>query len=821
MTSPSQEHPESIEPEKSSPQNLGSDVPHDLQNPEPSETLTLQIPCPQNPQQDDDPDQIQIEEDPNTGDAEMPASIPPLVTDLQVKSSTASPRLGGGPKRKKKGLKRRGKEKNFSKKRKILDEILKPIPFVPPDLDFSRHEKLLKRLGLWDFVHLEFDRSLRTDLLAQLIASYGDRCSYVNGARINVSRADLARALKLPVKKDKDTVVEEEESEESKSFVQEFLSKWVILQGDEMDDMWIMPPEVSNWTKVIKEGHFEKLDWASLIWSMVEKELKSAPDLGNCYYASHLQCLIKCQKEELLREEPKMEVDNKEEEEEEEEGTGDVKMVDGEVKMVDGEVKMVDGDATMVDRDVTMVDGDVTMVDGVDESRGDPELEEHNIELSLGGQEKVKKDSVEIEQEVGRNDDIIDFGGSKELEPEQSVLDRKIEYGSDHILQRCSLGDVGEDCEEDGKKDLGGEIEEGGEDGQEDDEEEEEHEEVFTMSLKGEALDGITSSNLIEAMDAAQLTFRAGMQIRDNSLPDFLVSRVDTQSIPVGSSFLGNVNKRDIGHETGTSDHSLNGNNKRLRADSQWHEKQSDFYGVLQDAQQSLAKARVLYAEREQSYNELNMNQQLLLHELQERQRLIDQLQKARFEEQHKRQVEVFRLERELYMMGNLLDGYRKALKETHRNFAEYRARCPQPDEPLYKDVKGSGGLVLSTAELEKQRLKEEEEERINRLLLERKFKDFEAGWLAKFESHKDAVFSLDERLNIADKDVKQLKELANRRVSETPEHDPNEHDPNEPDQNEPDPNEPDPNEPNGNEPDANEPEGNEPDGNEPDPNES
>ena len=103
-------------------------------------------------------------------------------------------------------MKRRGKEKNFSKKRKILDEILKPIPFVPPDLDFSRHEKLLKRLGLWDFVHLEFDRSLRTDLLSQLIASYGDRCSYVNGARINVSRADLARALKLPVKKDKDTV---------------------------------------------------------------------------------------------------------------------------------------------------------------------------------------------------------------------------------------------------------------------------------------------------------------------------------------------------------------------------------------------------------------------------------------------------------------------------------------------------------------------------------------------------------------------------------------------------------------------------------------
>ena len=46
---------------------------------------------------------------------------------------------------------------------------------------------------------------------------------------------------------------------------------------------------------------------------MVEKELKAAPSLGNCFYALHLQCLLKCQREELLKEESvKIEIDAKE-----------------------------------------------------------------------------------------------------------------------------------------------------------------------------------------------------------------------------------------------------------------------------------------------------------------------------------------------------------------------------------------------------------------------------------------------------------------------------------------------------------------------------
>ena len=50
-----------------------------------------------------------------------------------------------------------------------------------------------------------------------------------------------------------------------------------------------------------------------MVWYMVEKELNATPSLRNCYYASHLQCLLECQREELLKEESvKMEIDAKE-----------------------------------------------------------------------------------------------------------------------------------------------------------------------------------------------------------------------------------------------------------------------------------------------------------------------------------------------------------------------------------------------------------------------------------------------------------------------------------------------------------------------------
>ena len=283
------------QPQPDPNQNLDPAMPQQLD--ESPKTLILETLQPQDKCDDqDDP----IEEEANIDDPDLPVPLSPPNTDLHVTTTTtttanAGSRRGGGPKRKKTATKRRAQEKKAQKKLEILTEILRPIPFVPnKTLDFSSHEKLLKRVDLWDFIHLEFDGNVRGDLIAQLIATYNSqsRCSYVNGCRIGVNRADLARALKLSVKKDKDSIVEIEESKESIGFLEEFVSNWVLLQ----EDTWMMPVEVLNWTKMIKEGHFEKVDWAGLIWFMVEKELMAAPKLGNCYYASHMQCLIKFQK---------------------------------------------------------------------------------------------------------------------------------------------------------------------------------------------------------------------------------------------------------------------------------------------------------------------------------------------------------------------------------------------------------------------------------------------------------------------------------------------------------------------------------------------
>ncbi|PPD69276.1 hypothetical protein GOBAR_DD33844 [Gossypium barbadense] len=399
-----------------------------------------------------------------------------------------------------------------------------------------------------------------------------------------------------------------------------------------------------------------------------------------------------------------------------------------------------------------------TSADLVDESHGGSQLEEHNIELSLGGQDNLmNKDDAEKEAAVG-DEDAMDCEESKGDGPQDVQWnldgDSYMDVGGENFLRPCNLGDVDMDVQ---------------------DEQEEQHEEGFTISPKGDNLEAVHSANLLEGMETADVPFTTGLHIRDNSSGEFLVSRVDARTVPAVSSFLSNGNKREIGHENDISHNSLNLSNKRLRTDEQW-DKSSDFDTCMEQMQHWMDKARMLYAAKDQACGDSSMHQQVLLHELQRRDTLIEHLQKAKFEEQQKRQMEVYRLERELYLMENLLDGYRKALKETNRTFAEYRARCPLPDEPLYKDVTGSGGLVLSTREIEKLRLKQEEEDRLNRLLTENKIKDFEAGWIRKFDAHRDAVSLLSDKLTNAENEVKLLKELCNRKVSAgTPECVPNE----------------------------------------------
>ncbi|KAJ6291486.1 hypothetical protein OIU76_023539 [Salix suchowensis] len=728
--------------------------------------LILEIPNP-NPQEDDPTNQ-------NHDDFED-------LTVLSPATAAASRRGSGVRKGRKANKKRRVQVKKSEKKLETLSQTLKPIPFVPNKaLDFASHETLLKKLGLWDFVHLQFDTLLRADLLAQLIAGYNPamRGSYVNEVKIMVNRADLGRALKLPVKKDKGNVVdgasEVKESAESIGFIEELVSNWILLH----EDTWMMPPDILNWIKLIKEGNFEKLDWAGMVWYMVEKELNASPSLGNCYYASHLQCLLKCQREELLKEESvKMEIDTKEGEEEEEcLKTEEVGLkTDGVVKMEDSVKK----------------DDDVKMDE---EFRGESSvLEEHKIELSLGGMDNSGKEEGENEGEGKENvgdEDLMSFEQRKE-EEDQGQWGKNSMDG--HFLQPCSLNQVGGmtceeekkqqvevDGEEEGKGGEGGEEEEGEEEEteeqareeeleEEEEEEEEDDDDVgFHISSKRSILEVVNSENLLEAMGSAQVPFSSGVQIHDNVSPgEFLVSRVDTETIPGDSSLFGNAggSKRVIDHlESDMPHHSLSGSNKRMRSDGHWDTKPySDFDIFEEEMQHMMGKARMMMEQKEESCQQINMHNQVLFNELQQRDNFIQQLQKAKMEEQRKSQLDIYRLERELYMMGDLLEGYRKALKETHKAFAEYRAKCQVPEEPIYKDT-GSGGLVLSTTELEKQRLKQEEEERLNRLLFEKMVKEFEVECILKFEGYEDTVKLLGDKLLVVEKNFYLLKEMFGER---------------------------------------------------------
>lgn len=103
------------------------------------------------------------------------------------------------------------------------------------------------------------------------------------------------------------------------------------------------------------------------------------------------------------------------------------------------------------------------------------------------------------------------------------------------------------------------------------------------------------------------------------------------------------------------------------------------------------------------------MNLEYFVAQLQQRDSIIHSLERSVLEEQCKKQVEIYWLEQELCIMAQLLHGYRKDLKETKVAFAEYTERFQQPDDPIYKDVGGNGGVVFSVMELDKQRLEKEE----------------------------------------------------------------------------------------------------------------
>lgn len=580
----------------------------------------------------------------------------------------------------------------------LLEKNLRPMPFTPAKaIDFVRHERVFRALGLWDFAHVDLAGPVRTDLLTQLIANYDHsaRRSWVNGERIAVSRPCLARALGLQWKKDKAGTSENKDGdheflsgEESIAVVMDFMSNWVLLHEE---DACILPGEVMAATQLVKEGQAQKVEWSALIWTMVEKELVEAPLSGFCYYASHLQCLMRHQKPGMF--------------EGEEEDPMEAPLVEEQDANDDGVLNPEPAhDSPPVD----------TLTQGTD------------LCLALGGDESFLKD---------------DTGECRATDEDQWLPGTK-SIGGEHCLQRCNLNDIQSvGCEDMVRQEVGM-----GDEGHY----------VDDISTKFSNLEQMTSTDLLQAMDTVNSPYTMPLQAMEPSSVELLVSRpdplksVELESCVAGSSLFKNMSKREIDEiddEDEANDISHfphHGNHpKKMRTDGPWDQMSLTIDKCMDEAQSWMEKAKILFSQREHEVTSAQMQIQYMNGLLQQKDHHIQLLEKTRLEDQQRRQMEICRFEHELGVMARIVQGYRKALMETRHAFSEYRQQFPQGDEQLYKDDDEGEGDVITTKELERKRLLKEEARRHAVQMVD----NFNSTWLEKFNGYQDRVDQLEKRL--------------------------------------------------------------------------
>ncbi|CAM8900690.1 unnamed protein product [Rhodiola kirilowii] len=395
--------------------------------------------------------------------------------------------------------------------------------------------------------------------------------------------------------------------------------------------------------------------------------------------------------------------------------------------------------------------------DFLDLHSGFPEgkSEEPSIELTLG------QDNTETENT--QPDDVMNFEDLGLGDTDNWQLNENIGEG-EPFLRQCSLSEkssfdierrVEDNIIDDDAMDDDDEEEEV--DADDDDEEEADDDandeveagvdEETNLAEKFDSLHGIPSAHMYQAVDISQGAFGSPLSLLNESHMQQFVSHAETSSTPIGNKLKRAANR------------TVTGENKRFRSDTWDHQEPPNFDRCMENIEHWMGKAKMMYAEKEQQITQMSMNQQLLFAEMEQREHMIQHQERITNEVRQKSQMEIYKLEKELFEMVGVLDHYRKALKETRREFSEYRKQYTLPEEPIYKDA-GPGGLVLSVAELERQRLKQEEEDKMKRLELEITVKSFEAEWYPVFERHSNDVQKLDEKLLLLEENVKLLKVL-------------------------------------------------------------
>jgi hypothetical protein len=283
----------------------------------------------------------------------------------------------------------------------------------------------------------------------------------------------------------------------------------------------------------------------------------------------------------------------------------------------------------------------------------------------------------------------------------------------------------------------------------------------------------MTPSNLLQAMNSIPSTYNVAGNVHDLPSGDFLAMGADAHKNGVdlgpGSSYLfGNNGKRNIDDIDGYDDNMQaqedfpqSNQQKRMRHSNSGNiSPGSGFFNASFSVpiQNLMVEASRLYEQKEQKLQSLQFEKQHWSDMLQEKEAIIQSLNSARFEQQNKYQVELRRFEHDLNVMAHLVTTYKRALKQTRASFDEYRKKFPC-NVPLYDDVAGGGGLVLSVRELEKRRC-EEEQQKIAMVndMIER----FQYKWFSKLEEWGLSVNSLWSRMEGLYKEIELLKE--NRR---------------------------------------------------------
>ncbi|RLN11894.1 hypothetical protein C2845_PM09G15050 [Panicum miliaceum] len=414
----------------------------------------------------------------------------------------------------------------------------------------------------------------------------------------------------------------------------------------------------------------------------------------------------------------------------------------------------------------------VAVAEEVGDDEGEGDEEKDAMGLSLGFNSTNGYDSMDVEEET--HVENLDVGDSDNEEAEESeddefeednggedmnwrIGDDNGDEGMTHSLQRCNTFG-GMEFENLNKGDAEMRDELGFDD----------------FSTRG-SLERMTSSNLLQAMNSIPSSYNITDNVHGLS-GEFLSMGADAHKNGVdlepGSSYLfGNNGKRHIGDIDG-----YNGNmqaqeqfpqcnqQKRMRSNSSSISPGSGFFNANFSVpiQNLMVEASRLYEQKEQELQSLQFEKQHWSDMLQQKEALIQSLNSARFEQQNKYQAELRRFEHDLNVMAQLVTSYKKALKQTRASFDEYRKKFPC-NKPLYGDVTGGGGLVLSVKELERIRFEEEQRKlaAVNEMI-----DRFQHEWFLKLDEWSLSVNSLWSRMEGLYKEIDLLKESRRARFA-------------------------------------------------------